>query len=67
MATKNQKKKKRGPTKRQNAAYWIGVGLSAGRDNNLRRELLENSPLRKNIRAGYNADNYRDVGGSFKK
>ena len=60
-------KKNRKLTSRQKAAYWIGVGLSAGRDANLRAELLEFSPLKKNIQAGYNADNFRDVGGSFKR
>ncbi len=67
MAYKKNYKKRRGPTKKQKAAYWIGVGLSAGRDPNLRSDLLETSPLKKNIQAGYNADNYRDVGGSFKR
>ena len=59
--------KKKGPSSRQRAAYWIGVGLSAGRDPNLRVDLLESAPLKKNIQAGYNADNYKDVGGSFRR
>ena len=66
VKSKNFKKKRRSPTPTQKAAYWIGVGLSAGRDSNLKSALLESSPLKKNFQAGYNADNYRDVGGSFK-
>ena len=63
----NFKRKRRKPTPKQKAAFWIGVGLSAGRDSELRSALLESSPLKKNIQAGYNADNYKDVGGSFKR
>ena len=51
-------KKRKGPTKKQKAAYWIGVGLSAGRDSRLRSDLLGSSPLKKHIQAGYEADNY---------
>lgn len=44
-------------------SYWIGVGLSASRDNRL--DLLEKSKYKKSIQAGYIADNRRDVSKKF--
>ncbi len=44
-------------------SYWIGVGLSASRDNRI--DLLEKSKYKKSIQAGYNADNRRDVSKKF--
>ena len=61
------KKKNNQSWGRKRAAYWIGVGLSAGRDPELRRKLLESSACKSSVVAGYTADNYRDVGGKFAK
>ena len=64
---KSRKKKKWYPFYKQRQAYWVGVGISVARDQSLRNTLMEKSPYSKSVVAGYNADNYRDVGTKFKK
>lgn len=58
--------KKKKYSKDERWAYWVGVGMCMAIHNDMDKNMgSKNSKIKNSLIAGYNADNYKNIGKRF--